>query len=154
MSTSRNLHPVETTQSSRSVLPCQDIQAPGRRVAATVHEPLAIPLYCLHIFSHLEVSSLRRTSPYRRQVAHSTPAYQNDFAARMNWGTQSYEEANHPPVVKLGHSNELKASKGDSVRLSAEGSTDPDGDALSYNWFYYPEVGTFTISSGTSGQPV
>lgn len=81
-------------------------------------------------------------------------AYQNDFAARMNWGTQSYEEANHPPVVKLGHSNELKASKGDSVRLSAEGSTDPDGDALSYNWFYYPEVGTFTTSSGTSGQPV
>jgi hypothetical protein len=57
-------------------------------------------------------------------------------------------------VVKLGHSNELKASKGDSVRLSAEGSTDPDGDALSYNWFYYPEVGTFTTSSGTSGQPV
>ena len=29
------------------------------------------------------------------------------------------------------------------VDLSAEGTTDPDGDALSYEWFYYDEAGTF-----------
>jgi hypothetical protein len=29
------------------------------------------------------------------------------------------------------------------VPLSAEGSRDPDGDALSYRWFQYPEAGTF-----------
>ena len=40
------------------------------------------------------------------------------------------------------------------MKLSAEGCTDPDGDALSYEWFYYGEVGTFTVSSGTTGQPV
>jgi hypothetical protein len=40
------------------------------------------------------------------------------------------------------------------VDLSAEGTTDPDGDALSYEWFYYHEAGTFPTSSARSGQPV
>lgn len=81
-------------------------------------------------------------------------AYQNDFAARMDWTTRSYNEANHPPVVQLGHSAELTAKLGEEVALSAEGSTDPDGDALSYEWFYYGEVGTFTTSTARSGQPL
>ncbi len=81
-------------------------------------------------------------------------AYQNDFAARIDWTTKSYKDANHPPVVKLGHASELNAKKGDTVKLSAEGCTDPDGDALSYEWFCYGEVGTFTFSNGTSGQPL
>lgn len=32
-------------------------------------------------------------------------AFQNDFAARMDWTTQPYEAANHPPVVALAHPN-------------------------------------------------
>ena len=40
------------------------------------------------------------------------------------------------------------------MHLSAEGSSDPDGDALSYHWFYYGEAGTLLTSSGTTGQPV
>ena len=40
------------------------------------------------------------------------------------------------------------------MSLSAKGSHDPDGDALSYNWFYYNEAGTFLASSARSGQPV
>jgi len=35
------------------------------------------------------------------------------------------------------------------VNLSAEGSTDPDGNVLSYEWIYYREPGTYT-----SGRPV
>jgi hypothetical protein len=31
--------------------------------------------------------------------------------------------------------------------LSAEGSTDPDGNLLSYKWIYYGEVGTFTVAT-------
>ncbi len=81
-------------------------------------------------------------------------AYQNDFAARIDWTTKAYKDANHPPVVALGHAAELTAKRGETVTLSAKGSTDPDGDALSYHWFYYGEVGTFTVSSGTSGQPL
>lgn len=81
-------------------------------------------------------------------------AYQNDFAARMDWTIKPYAEANHPPAPRLGHSDRLTAKRGDVVRLSAEGSSDPDGDALSYRWFYYPEAGTLVASSATSGQPV
>ena len=81
-------------------------------------------------------------------------AYQNDFAARMDWTIKPRSEANHPPVVKLGHSAELTAKRGDRVTLSAVGSTDPDGDDLSYKWFYYGEVGTFTTSNGRTGQPL
>lgn len=81
-------------------------------------------------------------------------AYQNDFAARIDWTTQPYALANHPPLVKLDHPAELTAKRGDIVNLSAAGTTDPDGDALSYEWFYYPEVGTFTTASGRSGQPL
>lgn len=35
-----------------------------------------------------------------------------------------------------------------------EGSTDPDGNALSYQWIYYPEPGTFTISAARTGLPI
>lgn len=81
-------------------------------------------------------------------------AYQNDFAARMDWTIQPYEKANHPPVPKLAHPRELTARPGDRVELSAEGSTDPDGDALSYHWFYYPEPGTLAVSTARDGRPV
>lgn len=81
-------------------------------------------------------------------------AYQNDFAARIEWTTKSYDEANHPPVVRLAHPDELAAKRGDTVTLSADGTSDPDGDPLTYEWFYYGEAGTFTTSSGRTGQPL
>ena len=81
-------------------------------------------------------------------------AYQNDFAARMDWTIKPYREANHPPVPGLGHPPRLDARPGDRVELSAEGTTDPDGDALSYHWFYYNEAGTFPLSDARSGQPL
>jgi hypothetical protein len=81
-------------------------------------------------------------------------AYQNDFAARMDWSIKSYKEANHPPVAKLASSKQITAKVGDRIQLSAEGSTDPDGDQLSYKWFYYGEAGTFTISTARTGQPL
>lgn len=81
-------------------------------------------------------------------------AVQNDFAARMDWTVKPYAQANHPPVVKLAHAEVLTAKRGDTVQLSAAGSSDPDGQPLSYEWFYYGEAGSFTVSSGRSGQPI
>lgn len=81
-------------------------------------------------------------------------AFQNDFAARMDWTIKPFAEANHPPVVKLAHPERLLAKPGQRVELSAEGTTDPDGNALSYSWFYYHEAGTFPVSNARSGQPV
>jgi len=81
-------------------------------------------------------------------------AYQNDFAARMDWTIKPYAEANHPPVRKLGHPNRLTATSGERVNLSAEGSTDPDKNALSYEWFHYGEAGTLILSNSRTGAPV
>jgi hypothetical protein len=73
-------------------------------------------------------------------------AYQFDFAARMDWCVKPYKEANHPPIAALGHANNLSVKSGEKVTLSAEGSKDPDGNALSYEWMYYREVGTYESS--------
>lgn len=78
-------------------------------------------------------------------------AYQNDFAARMDWTIKPYREANHPPVPKLDHPSLITAKLGERVNLSAVGSTDPDGDALSYEWFCYAEAGTRGLSSSNTG---
>ena len=48
----------------------------------------------------------------------------------------------------------MTAKKGATIQLSAEGTTDPDGDALSYEWFYYGEAGTLTTSNARTGQPI
>jgi hypothetical protein len=81
-------------------------------------------------------------------------AYQNDFAARMDWTVKPAGAANHPPSVKLDHAAELQARSGDRVRLSAQGTTDPDGDALAYAWFYYGEPGTLALATGRTGAPL
>jgi hypothetical protein len=81
-------------------------------------------------------------------------AYQNDFSARMDWTVKPRADANHPPVAQLAHSDSMKAAPGDRVKLSAAGSNDPDGDALSYRWFYYGEAGTLSVQTGRTGAPV
>jgi hypothetical protein len=70
-------------------------------------------------------------------------AYQDDFAARLDWCVRPFAEANHPPVAKLGHEDVLQARAGEVVRLDAAGSVDPDGDRLTFEWLSYPEAGTY-----------
>ena len=65
--------------------------------------------------------------------------FQNDFAARMDWCTQSYEEANHPPVPVLSHPEEITVRSGESFTLNAMETYDPDGDSVSFLWFNYPK---------------
>ncbi len=78
-------------------------------------------------------------------------AFQNDFAARMDWTIEPYNKANHPPVVKLDNPTYIKAVQGERIDLSAVGTTDPDGDLLSYRWFCYEEAGTRGMSSARTG---
>ena len=68
--------------------------------------------------------------------------FQNDFAARMEWTTKSYREANHPPVIALDQPETFTVRSGEAFRLGAHAS-DPDGDSLSYYWFQYPEAGSY-----------
>jgi hypothetical protein len=70
-------------------------------------------------------------------------AFQNDFAARADWCVKTYEEANHQPIVKLKHKLNLSAKPGSKIQLSAKGTSDPDGDELTYYWWRYDEADSF-----------
>jgi len=84
--------------------------------------------------------------------------FQNDFAARMDWCTKSFQEANHPPVPALGHPEQITVKSGEGFGLDANGTTDPNGDNLSYLWFHYPEAGSYKklikINSAENAQKV
>jgi len=69
--------------------------------------------------------------------------FQNDFAARMDWCTKPYGEANHPPIVALSNPEILTVKSGQGFGLDAFNTTDPDGDSFSFLWFNYPEAGTY-----------
>jgi hypothetical protein len=55
-------------------------------------------------------------------------------------------QANHPPAARLAHADRLRARSGERIPFSAAGSSDPDGDALSYEWIYYREPGSFATN--------
>lgn len=70
-------------------------------------------------------------------------AYQNDFAARMDWTTKAYRESNHAPVVRLNGPAAFTVRSGQTFDLDAASTTDPDGDSLSFFWFQYREAGSY-----------
>jgi len=78
--------------------------------------------------------------------------FQNDFLARMNWSvTPNYDDGNHVPfvVIQGDRSKEViyqDVNAGDILNLSALGSSDPDGDNISYKWWYYREAGSFNAN--------
>ncbi len=82
-------------------------------------------------------------SDYKATLWRWRDDFQNDFAARMDWCTMPYENTNHPPIPALGHPEKLTVKSGENFGLDAMGTTDPDGDNLSYLWFHYPEAGTY-----------
>ena len=69
-------------------------------------------------------------------------AWQADFEARLDWCVKSFKEANHAPRIDL-ISSKIGVSSGKEVQIPAPKVWDPDGDEVSYNWYFYPEVGSF-----------
>lgn len=90
--------------------------------------------------------------------------YDNDFAARMDWSiTSDYASANHHPIAVLnGDATRrvltVSTTAGSTLRLSAEGSSDPDQNQLHYAWSFYREPGTYSgdvpITDASSPEPV
>ncbi|MGV3753758.1 MAG: nucleoside hydrolase-like domain-containing protein [Verrucomicrobiota bacterium] len=89
--------------------------------------------------------SLNGVTEPRVSVWRWRPAFQNDFAARMDWCVRDFAMANHAPkVVVNGYRNteplKLTAKPGEDVKLDATGTSDPDKDALRYRWWIYTEA--------------
>lgn len=80
---------------------------------------------------------------YFKPLSRWMDAIQNDFAARADWCVQSFDKANHPPVVTLNHGLDMTVKAGASVMMSARGTSDPDGHPLSYRWWHYSQAGTY-----------
>lgn len=80
--------------------------------------------------------------------------FQHDFAARMDWCVaDEFGKANHNPVALLNGDKsrrvlEVPCRAGETVRLSAEGTSDPDGQAVQLRWWIYPEASGLRDKTG------
>ena len=50
------------------------------------------------------------------------------------------EPGRHSPVLVLAHPADLTAQPGMTVKFSAAGTTDPDGDELTFRWWQDPDA--------------
>jgi len=75
----------------------------------------------------------------------------DDFMARMQWAADGRGNRNPQVVVngKKGFSPiYVKAKAGESLRLDASKSSDPDGDGIYFEWWQQPEIGDVKLDVG------
>jgi hypothetical protein len=95
-----------------------------------------------------QTDTWRGTTSRDHTLARWAADLQNDFRARLDWSVKPREQANHRPIAVVNDWPgsgflRLDTRPGSSIELSAEGSRDPDGDALAYEWLLYGEAGTY-----------
>ena len=74
------------------------------------------------------------------QLTRWCPDWVMELAGRATWCVaERYEDANHAPQVSVAEGLDVVAAPGERVVLHAQ-ATDPDGDALSYQWFRYADA--------------
>ena len=88
---------------------------------------------------------------------HFYPDELNDFCARMQWAQEG--RGNRNPQVTINKKKgiaplHITAKAGQTIRLDASKSKDPDGDALTFHWWQQPEIGRTKIDIEGSDQSV
>jgi len=99
---------------------------------------------------------LNRRSDILYSIHRWRRAYQNEFEARMDWCVKPQNQANHAPTAVCNSQEgtgiiEIAADPSDEVKLTARGSSDPDGDKLAFGWRIYPEAGSYWGSPKITG---
>ena len=90
-----------------------------------------------------EKDAWRGTTTRENTLARWAEHLQNDFRARMDWCVKDRQDTNHPPTVRVEGERKRRVMPNETVSLDASGSIDPDGNALRFQWEWYPEVGTY-----------
>lgn len=85
------------------------------------------------------------------------PHAKNSFLNRLNYTLKGPEEVNHEPlaVINKDKSNKIisiHGQPGKQISLNAAGSSDQDGDKISFNWFFYKEASSYKENISI-GQP-
>ena len=89
----------------------------------------------------------------------------NDFCARMQWAAEGRGNRNPQVVVSVLNGSAVEntssiaplritAKAGDTIRLDASKSFDPDGDALTFLWWQQPEIGRTKVTIDQSDQSI
>lgn len=109
---------------------------------------------------HVEVEKDRAETSNQATIWRWREAFQNDFAARMDWCVaDDFKKANHSPHPALNGNRStdvamISAQSGTTVKLSAAGSDAGDeGQSVKLTWWIYREAGTLNgaMLSLTSG---
>jgi hypothetical protein len=77
------------------------------------------------------------------------PQVKNSFLNRLQYSTKSPEEVNHEPIAVINRDNtnnviSYQIGPNKKIKLDASRSSDPDGNKISYRWFFYQEASTYT----------
>ena len=80
----------------------------------------------------------------------------NDFAARMQWAAEGI--GNHNPVVRINGKEgiepiRVRTHASATLRFDASASSDPDGDSLSFNWWFQEFPGVTNPSLNSASTP-
>ncbi len=90
------------------------------------------------------MAMMRGGGPEDHTFPNTAPERNLSEAARIKWSvTPDFADANHYPEVTGPF--DISAKPGETVRIKAKAS-DPDGDALSLKWWYFP-VGTYVLTN-------